>query len=182
MLARTTSKNAFPVIILTAIVAVCVTLLAYTYSITRDKIKAQEEQKIQNMLSELFPGMSRYDFKNDIYTIYSNEAKVGYAFLAGGKGYGGEISILVGLEDENTIKDIIIVSQSETPGLGTRITGSSFTDRFIGLRIEDVALTEEGGKVDAITGSTISSRAVINAVREMAMEKVKLLKASQEGG
>lgn len=175
-------KGAFPIILLTVIVAIAVTALTFADKLTRVKIEAQKEQEVHRMLSELFPEMSRYDFKNDIYTIYSNGAEVGYAFLALGKGYGGEISILVGLEDENTIKDIIIVSQTETPGLGSRITESSFTDRFTGLRIEDVALAEEGGKVDAITGSTISSKAVINAVRETAMEKVKLLKASEEGG
>jgi len=177
--AKTTLKNAFPIIILTVVVAICVTALTFTESITRDKIKAQEEQKIQKMLSAMFPDMSRYDFTNDIYTIYSDGAKVGYVFLAVGKGYGGDISILVGLEDETTVKGIKIISQSETPGLGSRIAESSFTDRFIGLDIKDVALRQEGGQIDAITGSTISSRAVVDAVRTTAMEKVKLLKESE---
>ena len=182
MPAKTTLKNAFPIIILTVVVAICVTALTFTESITRDKIKAQEEQKIQNMLSTIFPDMSRYDFTNDIYTIYSDGAKVGYAFLAVGKGYGGDINILVGLKDETTIKGITIISQSETPGLGSRIAESSFTNKFIGLNIEDVALRKEGGQIDAITGSTISSKAVIDAVRETAMEKVKLLTNSEERG
>jgi electron transport complex protein RnfG len=177
--AKTTFKNAFPIIILTVVVAICVTALTFTDSITRDKIKAQEEQKIQHMLSAIFPDMSRYTFEDDIYTIYSDGAEVGYAFLAVGKGYGGEISILVGLKDENTIKGITIISQTETPGLGSRIAESSFTDRFAGLNIADVALRQEGGQIDAITGSTISSRAVIDAVRTTAMEKVKLLKESE---
>lgn len=179
MPAKTTLKNAFPIIILTVIVAICVTALTFTESITRDKIKAQEEQKIQHMLSAIFPDMSRYDFTNDIYTIYSDGAKVGYAFLAVGKGYGGDISILVGLKDETTVKGITIVSHSETPGLGSRIAESSFTDRFIGLNVEDVALRQEGGQIDAITGSTISSRAVVDAVRTTAMEKVKQLTESE---
>jgi electron transport complex protein RnfG len=177
--AKTTLKNAFPIIILTVVVAICVTALTFTDRITRDKIKAQEEQKIQHMLSAIFPDMSRYDFANDIYTIYSDGAKIGYAFLATGKGYGGDISILVGLEDETTVKGITIISHSETPGLGSRIAESSFTDRFAGLNIADVALKQEGGQIDAITSSTISSKAVINAVRTTAMEKVKQLKESE---
>jgi electron transport complex protein RnfG len=177
--AKTTFKNAFPIIILTVVVAICVTALTFTDSITRGKIEAQEEQKIQHMLSAMFPNMSRYTFEDDIYTIYSDGDEVGYAFLAVGKGYGGEISILVGLKDENTIKGITIISQTETPGLGSRIAESSFTDRFAGLNIADVALRQEGGQIDAITGSTISSRAVIDAVRTTAMEKVKLLKESE---
>lgn len=181
MPAKTTLKNAFPIIILTVVVAICVTALTFTESITRDKIKAQEEQKIQHMLSAMFPDMSQYTFEDDIYTIYSDGAEVGYAFLAVGKGYGGDIDILVGLEDETTVKGITIISHTETPGLGSRIAESSFTDRFAGLNIADVALRQEGGQIDAITGSTISSRAVIDAVRTTAMEKVKLLKQSEEG-
>ncbi|GAH24330.1 unnamed protein product, partial [marine sediment metagenome] len=96
-----------------------------------------------------------------------------------GKGYGGDIDILVGLEDEATIKGISIISSLETPGLGSRIAESPFTDKFTGLNIDDVALRRDGGQIDAITGSTISSRAVVDAVRDTAMEKVKLLKESE---
>lgn len=179
MPAKDALKKAFPVILLTVVVAISVTLLTFTDRLTRDKIEYQKEQKIQSMLFEIFPNMSRYDFENDIYTIYSDGAKIGYAFLAVGKGYGGDIDILVGLEDETTIKGISIVSHSETPGLGSRITESFFTDQFTGLSIDEVALKRNGGEVDAITGSTISSRAVINAVRETAMEKVKLIEESE---
>ena len=179
MPAKDTLKKAFPVILLTVVVAISVTLLTFTDRLTRDKIEYQKEQKIQSMLFEIFPNMSRYDFEDDIYTIYSNGAKVGYAFLAVGKGYGGDIDILVGLEDEAAIKGISIISSLETPGLGSRIAESPFTDKFIGLNIDDVALRRDGGQIDAITGSTISSRAVVDAVRDTAMEKVKLLKDSE---
>ena len=179
MPAKNTLKKAFPVILLTIVVAISVNALSFTDRLTRDKIEYQKEQKIQSMLFEIFPNMSRYDFEDDIYTIYSNGAKVGYAFLAVGKGYGGDIDILVGLEDETTIKGINIVSHLETPGLGSRVAESSFTDKFAGLDIANVALRRDGGQIDAITGSTISSRAVVDAVRTEAMEKVKLLKDSE---
>ena len=174
-----TLKRIFPVILITVVVFACVALLNWTDSITRGKIEYQKEQEVQSMLAEMFPNMSRYTFEDDIYTIYSDGAEVGYAFLAVGKGYGGEISILVGLKDETTLKGITIISQTETPGLGSRIAESSFTDQFAGLSIDEVALKQDGGEVDAITGSTISSKAVINAVRTTAMEKVKLLKESE---
>ncbi len=176
---KNTLKNAFPIILLTIVVAVCVTLLTYVDSLTRDKIEAQEEEKVQNMLSAMFPEMSRYEFKDDIYTIYSNGDRLGYAFIAVGKGYGGDINILVGLEDETTIKGITIVSHTETPGLGTRIAEPPFTNQFIGINIDDVALNRDGGQIDAITSSTISSSAVVDAIRNTALEKVKLLKDSE---
>ena len=171
-------KQSFPIVLLTIVVAVCVTLLTYVDSLTREKISAQEDEAIKGLLTEMFPEMSRYDFKDDIYAIYSDGDKLGYAFLAVGKGYGGDINILVGLTDETTIKGIEIVSQEETPGLGTRITEPFFTDQFVGIDISDVALSRDGGQIDAITSSTISSSAVVDAVRDTAMEKVRQL----EGG
>ncbi len=175
MLDKNALKKAFPVILLTIVVAISVSLLSFADKLTRPQIEAQQQKKIQTLLTGMFPEMSRYDLDNDIYIIYSDEAKIGYAFIAVGKGYGGDIDILVGLENKTTIKGISIVSHTETPGLGSRITESSFTDQFAGLNIDSVALKKAGGEVDAITGSTISSTAVINAVRETAMEKVKLI-------
>ena len=165
-------KQAFPMVLLTIVVAVCVSLLTYVDSITRDRIKAQEDEAIRTMLTEMFPEMSRYEFQDDIYTVFSDGSQLGYAFLAVGKGYGGDINILVGLEDETTVKGIKIVSQEETPGLGTRITEPFFTDQFVGIDITDIALSRDGGQIDAITSSTISSSAVVEAVRDTALEKV----------
>jgi len=175
-------KQAFPMVLLTIVVAICVSILTYVDSITREKISAQEDEAVKTMLTEMFPEMSRYDFKDEIYTIYSNGDRVGYAFLAIGKGYGGDINILVGLTDESTVKGIKIVSQEETPGLGTRIAEPVFTAQFAGIDINNVALSRNGGEIDAITSSTISSSAVVEAVRNTAMEKVKLLEGSEPGG
>jgi len=169
----------YPIIFITIVALISVALVTATDSITRDKIEEQEEQQIQSMLKEMFPSMSEYTFEDDIYAIHSDGAGIGYAFLAMGKGYGGDIKILVGLEDETTIKGITIISQEETPGLGGRIAESSFAGKFAGLNIGDVALRQDGGQIDAITGATISSGAVVDAVRTMAMEKVKSLKEQQ---
>jgi electron transport complex protein RnfG len=80
---------------------------------------------------------------------------------------------LVGLEDETTLRGISIVKHSESPGLGAKITENEFRDQFIGLELDDVELTYDGGQIDAITGATISSNAVADAVRTTAMEKIK---------
>ena len=179
MKAKKVLRKIFPILLLTAVVAISVNVLNLTDRMTRDKIEAQEAQKIQNFLAEMFPEMNRSEFKDDIYILYSGEDKIGYAFLAVGKGYGGDINILVGLEDKATIKDIIIISQTETPGLGTRITESFFTSQFSGVSLDNVALTKNDGQIDAITGSTISSRAVVEAIRETAEERVKLIEDNE---
>ena len=169
-------KEIFPVIFITLVVFVSVALVSGTDSITKDKIAYQIDQKIQGMLVETFPDMNEYTFTDDIYTIYSDNTLVGYAFLATGKGYGGDIDILVGLEDEQTLKGITIVTQSETPGLGSKIIESSFVSEFVGANIDDIFLKKDGGQIDAITGASISSEAVVDVVRNTAMEKVKSLK------
>jgi len=176
---KTTLKKIFPVIFVTVVVFVAVALLSWTNSITKGKIEFQEEEQIQSMLGEMFPDMSRYTFEDDIYTVYCDETQLGYAFLALGKGYGGSINILVGLENETTIKGISIISQSETPGLGVRVSESSFMGEFAGLNIGDVALRQDGGQIDAITGATISSGAVVDAVRATAVERVKSLQGKE---
>lgn len=160
-----------PIMFITLVVLISVTLLAVTENFTSAQLHRQVAEKIEDIFLE----MTDYDFENDIYILYADGDKIGYAFLAVGSGYGGEISILVGLEDAETIKGIIIVSHQESPGIGSMITESDFTDKFVGLNIDDVALRQEGGQIDGITGATISSKAVIDAVRETAMEKVRLI-------
>ena len=170
-----TLKKFFPMISVTVVVFIAVALLGLTDNLVRDKIEWQKEQKIQRMLLEIFPDMTEHSLEDDIYRIYSNGAEIGSAFLAIGKGYGGFIDILVGLENETTIKGVTIVSHLESPGLGARITESSFREQFIGVNIADVALRQEGGEIDAITGATISSKAVVEAIRDAAVEKIESL-------
>ena len=170
-----TLKKIFPIISVTIVVFIAVTLLGLTDTVVRDEIEWQKEQKIQRMLKEIFPDMTEHTLEDDIYMIYSNEAEIGFAFLAVGKGYGGLIDILVGLENETTIKGVTIISHLESPGLGARITESLFRDQFVGVNIADVALRQKGGEIDAVTGATISSGAVVDAIRATVMEKIKSL-------
>jgi Na+-translocating ferredoxin:NAD+ oxidoreductase subunit G len=176
---RQALRSAFPVILLTVVVAICVTILTGVGGITLPRIEAMERQKIETMLTEMFPIMTSYTFEDELYTVYSNGDRVGNAFVAVGKGYGGNINVLVGLEDEETVKGIIVISHTETPGLGSKITEAFFTDQFLSTRIDNVALRRDGGQIDAITGATISSRAVADAVRITAGEKVYLLRGNE---
>jgi len=170
-----TLKGLFPIILITIVVFIAAGLVTLTDGITSERIRLQEEQQIEEMLKEMFPNFNNYTFEDDIYVIYSGETRAGFAFLASGQGYGGKISILVGIENDMSIKGVNIISQSETPGLGDRITESFFTDKFIGMNISDVKLNQDGGQIDAITCSTISSAAVIDAIRTTGLEKIKSL-------
>ncbi len=174
-----TLKRFFPIISVTIVVFIAVALLGLTDTLVRPKIEWQKEQKIQRQLLEIFPDMTEHTLEGDIYMIYSNGAEIGFAFLAVGKGYGGLIDILIGLEDETTLKGVTIVSHLESPGLGARITETAFTDQFTGINIADIALQQKGGEIDAITGATISSRAVVEAIKATAVEKIESLESRE---
>jgi len=175
MFKKILANKAYPVIFLALIVTISVVLLVAINSATSSVLKVRKAEEIKNTLEVIFPEMSRYDIEDEIYIIYQDGEKAGYAFTAIGSGYGGDIDILIGLDNNFGIKGISILSQTETPGLGARITESSFTDQFKGLSINDIALKSEGGKIDAITGATISSRAVVEAIREKMKEIVENL-------
>lgn len=107
-----------------------------------------------------------------------NEA-IGYLASTYGKGYSSYISILVSVDPSMTVKKISILGHGETPGLGDEIEQEYFKKRYEGKTIEqlEVVKTEGTDKISAISGATISSRAVTNGVREA----VKLLKGKYTG-
>lgn len=84
------------------------------------------------------------------------------------KGYSGRIELMVGLDAEGVIRNIQVVSHSETPGLGSKIATEDFIRQFIGRKMEaePLKVRKDGGDVDAISGATISSRAFCGAVQD----------------
>jgi electron transport complex protein RnfG len=93
----------------------------------------------------------------------------GAAFRSAAGGYGGAIDVMVGVADDGTITGLeILLADKETPGLGSRIKEPVFRGRFKGRGAADTgwcAVKKDGGQIDAITGATISSRAVARAVK-----------------
>lgn len=81
------------------------------------------------------------------------------------KGYGGEINMVVGISDTGEVTGVAIIRMSETPGLGTKTNEDSYLNQFIGKRA-GVSIGKGANNVDAITGATISSRAVTSGVSE----------------
>ena len=169
-------QKAYPVILLTIVILVSVILLSFANGYAAPQIALQLKEQTKQMLLNMFPDMTDFTTQNDIYIVKAAGKTIGYAYVAVGKGYGGPIQILVGLQDANTLKGISIISNSETQGMGSRIaTLPEFTNQFAGKNINDVKIKSAGGQIDGITGSTISSKGVINAVRETALQKVAQL-------
>ena len=170
----------YPILFLTVVVLVSVIALTVTNDITEEPIAEGRRQAIMEMLQSLFPEMDdfSYDEESERYTVTADGILLGRAFMAQGVGYGGPIDILVGMELDNALRGVQIVSQKETPGLGAKITKATFLDQFVGQDGETLALTKDGGTIDAITGATISSSAVVEAIKDAIQEQ----SGNNEGG
>ncbi len=108
-----------------------------------------------------------------IYETYNASGQLaGYAFTASGGGYQGTIRLMAGVGPKlQEIKGIQILESSETPGLGGKIRGEGFKGQFRGLQVPGkLGLVKseepETGEIQAITGATISSRAVVNIINK----------------
>lgn len=159
--------------ILGIICIVAAGLLAGVDILTKPKILAQEKLEEELSLKAIFPLAAEFnEIREGGETAYfkvidSSGKIIGVAFTASAKGYAGEIKTLAGMSNDGKIAAIKIISHNETPGLGSRITAANFTDRFKGK--------DDLSKVEAITGATISSKAVIDSVRKKAEEiRIKL--------
>jgi electron transport complex protein RnfG len=71
---------------------------------------------------------------------------------------------MVGVYPDKTINRISILEQKETPGLGTKYESPNFTDKLSGLRQSDLKIDRDGGKIDSITGATITARTIVNSI------------------
>lgn len=156
------------IIVLTVVCLVWGGLLAAVYGLTKESIERAENAEINKVLREIFPGENiQFTVENKYYTCWENGQPVGYAALALGKGYGGEINIIVGIGLDNRVVGVRVLSHNETIGVGSRIaTEDWFLSQFENKTLENLRLEKNGGAIDAITGATISSTAVTNAVHE----------------
>ena len=161
-------RLALTLLIITSLVAAA---LAGVNAITAPKIAAITAQKTQDAIEAVLPGGGEKleGFSDDtglVKTVYASEA--GYAVEVAPAGFDGQISMMVGVGKDGKVLGIDIISHTETAGLGAvaaadNSAGESFRTQFQGTE-GALAVTKDGGTVDAITGATITSRAVTAGV------------------
>jgi len=162
--------------ILTLICSVAAGLLAGVNSLTKSRIIAQAQAEEEASLREVIPQGEYFEIvKSDsdivYYKAYDKQKKlIGVAFKAAAKGYSSTIETMVGMKTDGMITAIKVLNQNETPGLGAQVTEASFTGQFSHKKLQDL------NQVEAITGATISSKAVIDSVKKKAEEIKVLLK------
>jgi electron transport complex protein RnfG len=104
----------------------------------------------------------------EIYPAKKDNVLVGYAVKTyTDKGFSGRFWLMVGFKMDGSLKDVSVLEQNETPGLGTKMKEPKFKNQFLGKipGIFKLSVKKDGGDVDAITAATISSRAFCDAVQ-----------------
>lgn len=93
--------------------------------------------------------------------------EMGYLFIAYGKGYSSTVQTMVALNTDGIVTGTTILFQQETPGLGANVSNpAKFLYQFTDKNVSELLLSKDGGQLDSITGSTITSRAVTNSVHD----------------
>ncbi len=155
--------------------------LGLVYSLTKGPIEDAQNAKINKAISLVLPEFdnqpSAEKFTREIdggelvfYPASLDGEEIGMAIQTFSKnGFSGQIDLMVGLLPDGTIHGVEVISHKETPGLGDKMESgkSDFSVQFQGKHPEkfELAVKKDGGQVDAITASTISSRAYCDAVQ-----------------
>lgn len=146
--------------------------LALVNQITKPIIAKAEAEKIQKAIAQVLPGgydREITDFTDEtglVSRVYRGEN--GYAVEVAPVGFDSAITMMVGIDLQGNVIGISVVSHTETAGLGAvaaadSAAGQAFRQQFIGLS-GSLAVTKDGGIIDAITGATVTSRAICAGV------------------
>ena len=157
---------------LLAITAVVAAALAGVNSITKPAIEKLTAEKTQAAIEMVLPGgyeneVADYaDATGLVSKVYAGAN--GYAFEVTPGGFDNTITMMVGVDNDGKVLGISIISHTETAGLGAVAAtgtpaGESFRNEFVG-ESGSVAVTKDNGQIEAITGATITSRAVCAGV------------------
>ena len=165
---------------LTLISAVCAAVLAIVNNATKERIANLATLKANNAARAVLPASVKAiepvkdpaDASLTAFIGYADDAKtqiVGYAVPGlTAKGYGGNIRLMVGLNPDRTVISYQVLAAAETPGLGSNLSTPAFIARFKDQPAASVKVTKDGGKIEALTSATITSRAVCDAVADAA--------------
>ena len=186
-------KNSFlyPILFMAAVTAVFIAVLAGLNYVTADTIEFNKESELQKKILYIFDILPDDGTEKDIERVFNENViekewgvlkgyaltqrgqETAYAVPINGAGLWGSIIGYVGLNTNYTeIIGIEFVTQSETPGLGGRISEDSYKEQFKGINISGktenfiISSPEPGSNVDAIAGATQTSTALVNIINK----------------
>lgn len=179
-MAKTVSTFRNMVLSLTIIALGASACLGFVYEFTKKPIELSNLNKKLDAIRQVVPGFNNNPGTEmfrlptgegdslDVYPAMKDKEIVGYAVNSySTKGFSGKISLMAGFKPDGTIIGITVIEQKETPGLGSKMNDPSFREQFISKNpsVFILKVKKDGGKVDAITAATISSRAFCDAVQ-----------------
>lgn len=168
-----------PTIALFLVALIATLALAVVNMITKDKIAEQDRAAAEEARQSVMKDATTFtEKKSGDITYYEatdgSGTLVGYVFTCAGdkKGYGGAVEVTVGVDPNGVVTGIVPGDLSnETPGLGQNASKDSFTKQFVG-KSGTLAVSKDGGEIQALTSATITSRAVTSGVNK-ALEQFK---------
>jgi len=160
-------------------------LLVFVYTYAMPKIKINMSRDTERAIENIFPDLKEMTKTDDegVYRITGKDGTLtGYAFIASGNGYQGEIKLVAGTDPAlSAMKGMEVLESQETPGLGAEIAGKDFRGQFSGLSLAEPIeyvkneKPDKPNEIEAITGATISSRAVVRILNDKIAEMRKKL-------
>lgn len=157
-------------------------IIAGVHTVTAPEAVRQKELAKTQAMQELVKEADQFtpiEGKSGWFEAKKNGIVLATVLPGESKGYGGAIKLLVAVTPDGKVYDFKVLGHNETPGLGDNIKKPKFKDQFAGKSLAELTVVKrpvtDGSAIEAITGATISSKAVTAAVRE-AVEAVKAAK------
>ena len=168
-------------LVLTLTCLVCSGILGGAYVLTKDPIEAAKAEKINRANAAVLPAFETSERGETVlkdeagtetpyvyYKAVNGDDLVGYAIESSVSGFGGNLKVLVGITADGLVYDTDVLENNETPGLGAKCAESESLFRTQWRKLDPrekiLTLKKDGGDIDAITASTITSRAYTQAV------------------
>lgn len=148
--------------------------LSFVNLATKDRIAAFAKEEKVAAFQRIFPNADSFTERPPAeegaevtdWDAVAGGTTVGSVHILKPMGYSGQIVLVFGEDAAGALTGVQVLSHTETPGLGAKITTETWTTQFKGKTRDQVALTKDGGSIDAIAAATISSRAVTRAVHD----------------
>lgn len=144
------------------ICAVIAGIVSFVYDLTLERYEANIQETKNKAIGQIFgkEGLDCEEVATGVYTVKENGVLIGYCVEAAGKGFGGDIQLMVGYTADEKIIAVEIIGHSETPGVGDKVKNPDYLANYAGKSGELTIDTD----VDKIAGASVSSRGVMAGV------------------
>lgn len=148
------------------ITAVVAGLLAFVNELTAGRIDELTRQKAEQAMREVLPAQDYTPLDAALpqgVTAAYRAGDAGYVVRVAPNGFGGAIDLMVGVKADGTVNGVAVIAHSETASLGANCTREEFRAQYVG-GAGPFAVGQDGGTIEALTGATVTSRAVTDGV------------------